>query len=228
MAPPIGRGVAEPLTTSDATREYLRLGLAAEEIQAQLHGRYYEAARRGLVFVATQTAGVQINTDGATATSFCLVNPAGSGRLVIPIRWDLVVTTFPTTPIFGIYSLYASKNTVAAQVTGTAVSEIPAVVGTNGQPVAKALSSATLPAAPTFYRLMEMKGTDSKKVVFGKQIPDVTQFFCAFDGTMILAPGTALSLQQDAADTSNGSGICSVIWEEQPFVDSDLSWEMGG
>ena len=224
MAPPRPLWLAEPLSTSDGEKDPTRIGLQAEGIQAKLHGRYYEASLRGRVFIATQTAGVQIITQGGTTSSFSLANPAGSGRNLVPIRWDLVMTATPGTPVVGIYGLYVNRDPRAAAVTGTAVAEFPVLLGTNAQAVGEPLTSSTLPAAPTLIRTLGFKGTDSKKVPVGSQRPYIQPYAIDFDGSIVLAPGTALSIQQNVGDTSNGSGICSVIWEE---VDIDsIAMEM--
>ena len=207
--PTLIQGKVGPQILAEGSEAIIRLGRGAELIVSELHGKYYEQTFRGNVFVATQTAGIAINTQSGQATSFALANPAGSGKNCSLIRWDVVMTALPATPVVGVYGLYVNTNTIAAAVTGTAVTPFPGLLGTNYQPVAKPFSTATVPANPTLFRVLETKLTGAATT-----IPYLPQFFIDFDGTCILTPGTTICLQQIAADTTNGSAINSVVWEE--------------
>lgn len=184
-------------------------GRNAEVIVSELHGKFYTQAFQGNLFSAVQTAGVTVLTAGATTASFALANPLGSGKLLVPVRFEMVITVTPATPVLGAYALYVNVNPAAAVVTGTALVPIPAMVGTSTQPAGKPFTTATLPVAPTLWRLINTRYTGAVTT-----IPNMPALAIDFDGTAILTPGSTLSLQQIAGDSTNASALCAIIWEE--------------
>ena len=124
----------------------------------------------------------------------------------------MVFTTINATPATGLYGLYVNTNVAAAAVTGTAVTAIPGLVGTNYQPAGKALSTSTLPAAPTLFWPFGFKETGG--VVTAVPVTGLPSFHIDFDGTVVLTPGTAITPQLGTADTTNGTVICTFRWEE--------------
>jgi len=202
------QGQVGPSVLTDGTQAApLRQGRTGEGLITQLHGKYYESNLRGSVFVATTTAAT-LSTLG-TAVSFALTNPAGSTKNASIIRVEVGITTAPATPVVGIYAIYVNSNPVAAAVTGTALATAPALIGSNLSSSVKAFTTATLPATPTLYRVLQNKETGASTT-----IPYLPTFAIDFDGTMILGPGTALSVQQNTADATNASAIITVVWEE--------------
>jgi hypothetical protein len=190
-----------------------RSGLDSELVVTELHGKYYEVCRLGNIFFACMTAGVILPAPAATAANpFTLANPAGSGKNVVPISFDLVFTIMPGTPVVGTYGLYVNTNVVAAAVTGTAIVPVPGFLGSNFQPVAKPFSTATVPAAPTFLMPFSTKLTGAATT-----IPNLPSYHIDFDGRVILGPGSAITPQQTAADTTNATVICAMCWEEVPI-----------
>jgi hypothetical protein len=204
-------GQVGPEVASDGAEVNLRLGKGAELIVSELHGKYAEQSYRGNVFVACQTAGVQLATVAGTAPSFSLFNPASSGKYLALIRWDMVLTVAAGTPVIGAYMLTVNTNPIAAATTGTAVVPIPGIVGGTSTAVGKPLTSATLPANPTLYRPFVNHLTGAITT-----IPNMPGFFIDFDGTCLIAPGCTISVGQLNVDTSNASALCGVIWEEIP------------
>src|SRR5436309_3544891 len=139
-------GSVGPVVWADGTDGGLRFSRSGEQIVSELHGKYAEQSFRGNVFWAAMTAGVILPAPAATANNpMTLANPAGSGKNLFLISFDMVVTVIPGTPLTGLYGLYVNTNPVAAAVTGTAIAPIPALVGSNYQPVAKPLSTSTVP-----------------------------------------------------------------------------------
>lgn len=203
-----------PQTQSDGSHTSLRLGRTGEQVITELHGKYYEQAVRGNVFWATMTAGVLLPAVGATsANSMTLANPAGSGKNISLISFDMVITTINVTPATGGYGLYVNTNIVAAAVTGTAITPIPALIGSNYLPVAKPLSTSGVPVAPTLLKAFGYKETGG--VVGAVPITGLPSFHIDFDGTVILIPGTAITPQTTGtADSTQPVVLCSFCWEE--------------
>lgn len=206
-------GQVGPTLLSDGATAAFRQGRSAEQVITELHGKYAEQTLRGNTFWATMTAGVILPAPAATAANpFTLANPAGSGKNLVLISFDMVVTVIPGTPLTGLYGLYVNTNVVAAAVTGTTITPLPGLLGSSFAPVAKALSTSTVPAAPTLLLPFGQKVTG--EVVTANPSPGLPAFHIDFDGRVALAPGTAITPQQTVADTSNATVLCSVCWEE--------------
>jgi hypothetical protein len=142
-----------------------------------------------------------------------LFNPPSSGKNISLISFDMIVTAINATVATGGYALMVNTNTVAAQVTGTAIVPIPGLVGSNNLPVAKPLSTSTLPAAPSIWWPFGYKETGG--VVTAVPISGVPSFHIDFDGMGILTPGTAVTPQiVGTADTTNATVLCAFRWEE--------------
>jgi len=205
-----------PTTNSDNTNPQVRSGKAAEIIVSELHGKYAEQTYRGNVFWACMTAGVILPAPASTANNpFTLANPAGSGKNLNLISFDMIMTVIPGTPLTGLYGLYVNTNVIAAAVTGTAIVPLPGLIGSNFQPVAKPFSTSTLPAAPTLILPFANKITGEVATVV--PIMGLPSFHIDFDGKMSIAPGSAITPQQTVADTTNATILCAMCWEELPI-----------
>jgi hypothetical protein len=202
-----------PELMSDGASTALRLGRTGEQIVTELHGRYYEQTVRGALYWATMTAGVIFPAPAnLTNNPMTLANPAGSGRNVSLVAFDMVFTTINATAATGLYGLYVNSNVVAAAVSGTAIVPVCGVVGSNFQPVAKAFSTSTIPAAPTLMKPLAFKLVGG--VASAVPITGLPSIHVDFDGTFILTPGTAVTPQIGTADTTNATVLCSFCWEE--------------
>lgn len=191
----------------------IRQGKTGDLVVTQLHGQYYESNYRQKIFWATMTAGVIFPAPAATVANVCtLANPAGNLSNISIIAFDMVMTVIPTTPLSGLYGLFVNTNPIAAAVTGTAGTPIPGIVGANNQPSAKFFTTSTLPVAPTLLLPFGQKITGA--VAGTVPISGLPAFHIEFNGTLILAPGTAITPQQTVADTANATVICSWRWAE--------------
>jgi hypothetical protein len=98
-----------------------------------------------------------------------------------------------------------NTNVVAASVSSTALRPIPALVGSNDQPVAKVFTTSTVPAAPTYFRPLVTKESTSTNPSW------LAAIALDFDRTCTLSPGTAIIPQQTAADTTrSGGGLAGI------------------
>jgi hypothetical protein len=120
------------------------------------------------------------------------------------------ITTAPGTSTLGVYGLYVNNNPIAAAVTGTAITPICCSVGAGAQPVGRPFTSATLPVAPTIFRIVGQRYAAYPASGLPQAPLDLD---C--DGFIVLQPGTSICIQQVTADTtSNASAICAITWEE--------------
>lgn len=208
------QGQTGPQAVSDGIQIPPRMGRGGELVVTEYHGKYYEQAYRGNVYTAASgsTGNVLVGSTQASVQAFTLANPAGSGKNLSLIRLEVTLATAPGTAVVGGYGLAVNTNTVAAAVTGTATTPVSAVVGSNNQPVGKALTAATLPAVPTLFRAFATKFSTSAGTNNGQFL---APFTIDFDGSVILTQGSAISVcQLGGTDTTNAAVVCSMTWEE--------------
>ena len=195
------KGSVGPFRGSDGVDTPLRLGRDSELIVTELHGKYYEQSLRGNLFHATiDTAGVALAVAGTTA-GIALANPAGSGKLLSLVRIALALIS--GTYVVGAIMHGVNSNPVAAPVTGTAITPIPGLIGSNFQPVGKPFKTATLPVAQTALRPFALKNATPPFSIITEDV----------DGQIILSQGATWSLFVVGADTTPLE-IASVTWEE--------------
>jgi hypothetical protein len=206
-------GQVGPQILSDGTMPVLRASKTGELVVAELHGKYAEQTYRGNVFWATMSVGVIFPAPGAFfALPMTLTNPVGSGKNLNLISFDMVFTAIPGTPLTGLYGLYVNSLPTAAAVTGTAIPVQPGLIGSGYQPVGRAWSTSTLPSAATLLLPFATKVTGEVAAVV--PILGESSYHIDFDGRVALAPGTSITPQMTAADTTNASVLCAFCWEE--------------
>lgn len=165
--------------------------------------RYQESTLNGQMFVASTQAGVALSLLSATATGFILSNPAGSGRIIIPV--EIIVA--PTTAPAGVSTLYvaANVNTIAAATVHTTPLVVRStLLGSSAIGVGLADSAATLPATPVVVRAIP-GGPVATGSINSMNIKDEVA------GSFALMPGSTISIQ---ALTTAISAVISVTWLE--------------
>lgn len=214
MTDVITAGQVGPQTLSDGVvGGRVRQGRGAEQIVSELHGKYYESTYRGNLFWATMSAGVIFPAPAATANNpVTLYNPFGSGKNLVLVSFDMVLTVIPGTPLTGLYGLYINNVPQAAAVTGTALAAQTGLIGSAVSAVGKALTTSTVPVAPTLF--LPFGGKVTGEVAAVVPITGLPAYHIDFDGKVILAPGTAITPQQTVADTTNATVLCAFSWEE--------------
>lgn len=199
-------GQVGPQALSDGVHTSVRLGRNGELITTELHGRYFEQSLRGNVYHAcTPNTGIAIATSSTTA-GFAIANPLNSGRVVslISVRLGLISGTYT----LGTIMQGVLTNPIASQVTGTALTPIPGLIGSGHTPNAKVFTNATLPSAPTPLTPFSLKN-GSATASFNTISDDI-------NGKIVLSPGAAWCLYSIGNDTSPLEMV-SVCWEEVPY-----------
>lgn len=166
--------------------------------------RYYESVVRGNCFGVANQAGVTSQAGlSVTTPVLTLYNPAGSGYNGV-LLYAGSVATIAVAASMTIW-LGVNTNIAAAAVTGTATTaHRNLLLGNGAQPHLQPLLAATLPATPVAIATLGLvPGTlavnsQNPFYVIGRE----------FAGSVILAPGSALSLQ-----TSTASGAAG-LWGE--------------
>lgn len=174
-------------------------------INTELHPRYMRAVLAGNVFAASNTAAVTFGTAlTATAVTFTLSNPSGSGKNLAIIKTTLAVAAASTA---GSIVYAVNVNQAAAQVIHgtpiTAVINCKLGGAINSGNVGLVDSACTLPAAPS--ALLPFAFVPVTATATTGNIVDYV------DGQIVLQPGTAITMQ---GITSVGTGLFGMVWEE--------------
>lgn len=176
------------------------------EMLTQLHGKYYQAAKDGVLWHAVTTAaGVAPGTDSeATAQAVSLYNPPGSGM-------DLVVQCGRIAYVSGTLGageFHWTKNTdsAAAAPTGTAMVISAGYLGGGAGP-AVALQAATVPAAPTLVRVF-----CSLDALVATSVVGLGGFVDEVAGAIVVPPGMSVNLAADAAAGTTPLVAISIMW----------------
>lgn len=190
---PMGDGVLQ---------EYPRTGKTGELVVNQAVAKYYEAASRGKVFHACNQGAITFGTGlTATAVTFTLSNTLGSGVNLVVLHCGVTFITSTTAGSL-VYAANVSPS-AAAVVHGTPLTVYNAKLD-GGPGLGLADAAATLPAAPVAVRTLASGFTTNAN----------TSVHDYVDGAIIVAPGTALSIQ---GITIVGTGLIGMTWTEVPL-----------
>lgn len=195
----VAQGVA-----ADGALDELRLTRQKGLATADAHGRYFDAVDRGNCFFACLTSPCTWGTAlTATAVTYTLYNPSGSGKNLVLLETTATVITQTAAG-----SVVYAVNDIPGQVipvTTTALTIRNCKLGGGASSVARAYSAATLPAAPiavrNFFSVAATAATGLSPVILTDEVA----------GRIILPPNTAVTLQ---GITIAGTGFVSMLWEE--------------
>ena len=207
------RNDPDGLTVNDA----IRTSRDGAQVVTQAHGKYLESNVRGRLYTGVSASGgialiVPANTGGHPT----LWNPSDSGRYVSVVRLALSYVSGNNAPtaIEWAYTLNTGSQVATGGVIATATRVAP--VGVLGGVLDnKAIWSPTtnaFAAAPTFLRPTGIS------LFTGVAATAVAPFLMRadYDGDLVIAPGTAISLCSQAATTTALFQV-AVTWEEFPI-----------
>jgi hypothetical protein len=206
--------VRGPLYGGTGTPSPFTADFSGAQRTADAHGRYLDAVTRGNMYGACQFAGTTIPAGlSASPTTLTLYNPAGSGKNAVILFAS--VTFLVAFAAASIIALAVSPTSQQAAVSGTAVVPINLLVGSQGQAVVKAFTTATLPSAPAAGSTVAIMGAGLTGAI--TTTPAAVVMSREFAGSLVLAPGTALSFQASTASGASGAAA-EFIWEEVPVL----------
>ena len=221
---PINQGRVGPLSNyQDNSTPDALLGKAGETITSDLHGKWYQQAVRGNVYyMSTVAAGLAVPIETTTAPLVMLWNPAGSGKNAELIRFSAaqVSGTSVGTPVGlqGIINAGASTaGTSAISVFARNVfntNTYNAVLGGPNNSVMNSSSQGTNTITAVTRWLHTMFGTSAMVSTSQTNNPVVVNY--DFDGTLILAPGTAVFVAATAASVALFAQ--TLVWAEVPIL----------
>ena len=205
--------------SADGSTPSINMGRANEALVAELHGKYFTQCYRGNVFLASTTAaGVVVPIYTTLTPTYSVWNPAGSGKLLVPIV-SLIGWT-ATTAALGSYVWTATTN-AGANISTTA----PFVAFGSGTALNANLGSGkvsqmrigsggttTLVAAPTFYR-----ETGCQIIVTTAATGAAPGWIWRdeWDGAGIIPPGNAIHLMGTTAIATTVT--VSLVYAEVPL-----------
>lgn len=183
----------------DGSATTVNLGRANDLLAAHLHGKYFEQCYRGnLYYASTVSGGVVIPIASTITPTYTIWNPAGSGKLCVPLV--TLIGWRATTPALGSYVWHLTTNAgsnIATAGTFVAIGT-PGVVVQNcnlGSGKVSAMfvattGTTTLTPAATFYRDtgLNVLPTTAASVTSGWIWRD------DWDGTGVIPPGNAIHL----------------------------------
>lgn len=201
------QGQVAPQTLSDGFPASIRLGRSGEVVIQELHGVYYEQAKRGNLFTASVgVAGVAPGTVVGTAAAFSLYNPAGSGKDIVLLISNLAYLS----GTLGAGALFYCQNAIGT-VAPTGGTACPTLASNGGAAagVGVALSGSTLPVAPKVIGTMgSLTAMLASTAVQPYALKDEIK------GLIIVQPGGIFSIQAVAVAGTVPLVILGLAWEE--------------
>lgn len=197
------------ITAAPGTTNTGRSEKTGASVVSQGHGSYVEAVMQGNVYGVCSQAGVTTQAGlSLTTPTLTLDNPAGSGKNLS--IWYVGVTYSVIFAAIAAVWVAVGTNTVAAAITaGTlTVTHRNMKLGLANDCVGIPRLATTLPAIPVGISLL---GTGLTGAV--ALFPTIKPLGRWFDGSLILKPGTNLTVQTSAASGAAGQW-CEFIWEE--------------
>ena len=165
----------------------------------EISGKFYAMARAGRVFSASAlVAGVTIPVNTATAMTFGIFNPAGSGINVELCRFAV------GTVAAGVATIGTFLATLSKQLPSSVTAAVNTVNPMSGQaPSATAFTVATFVASTQHIPLISSFATSSQNA----QVYD-------FDGLLVLPPGWAMAIT--SSPVQSAVNMPSLFWAEHP------------
>jgi hypothetical protein len=212
--------ISAPKNLTDGQYTNFSGGSMGELIAADIWGKYGEMARRGWVYTASGTL-LTIPVYTTLTNGPALWNPAGSGKLVVPLKIMLSPGGLGTPVITGLVGCFLNS------AGSTAATGAPVITWTNILPIGTALGRqgtattmfanavvtyTTQPAA--FYHIglgMWKSGTDA--------ISLPTTLVHDFDSAVMIWPGSLFAIGGTPAATST-TYITSIMFAEIPLLAS--------
>lgn len=208
--------VCGPQVVNDNNPALNRLGNSGEQIVQNLYGDYAELTRRGLVYTARSGAAAAIPINSTLTNSPTLWNPASSGKLVYLLQLLLSPGAIGTPVLTGL-TLSWLKNTGdgvgtgAPIVTFTNIAPTGNLVGRGAATTRFANAVVTFTTQPAVLMDLGIMHWLEGTAATGAMLPVMYDF----KGTVVLPPGTSVSVGAIAATSST-------FWTSMVFAEVPL------
>lgn len=184
----------------------LRGGRKGEVLSSPMNSKYSQMTLDGECFIGSNALGTPVTTQpglSATTPALTLYNPATSGVNLVLLKVNIGITTAPAANTV-LALAYNAIDTVGPTST-TAANVVSSLIGSQTSPLGKCSRIATLTAAPTAFKYLG--GILAAASTTGYDISE------NIDGEVIIAPGTAISIQSTTAVAI----LASFTWQEIPL-----------
>lgn len=203
-----------PTQSNKSGQNNVAQGWLNELLVTELNPKYAALTQNQNVFTASLQAATSVSLlSTATATGYILSNPAGSGKNLVLLEANIQLAATEVATGTNLVLAFNNNPIAAAVVHTTPLTVAATLIGSGAAAVAKVDSAATLPAVPTALRPIGLA-----QITFGTaataglaQVPTIKE---VFDGSIVLAPGTSVSL---ATITTAISVLASFTWAETPI-----------
>ena len=200
--------VGQQLTGDGATPpQGVRQGKLGDMIVSELHGKYYEQAVRGNLFIASNVAAQAVSVALTTTyTGLCLSNPLGSTKNLVLLGGQYALSVAPA----AIASLHLIGGySATTNVTHTTPLAAPGIqnclLGTGAAGSAKVDSASTI-VNPGY--IMGLGSGFTAAALYS-----TTPLWIDFAGLVVLPPGAWVAWGALTAVT----GFATLAWEEVPI-----------
>lgn len=200
-----------PVVAGDTNQPIARSGREGEVVVTELHGKYFEQARVGRLYVATTAAaGAAVPIFSNVIQQFLIWNPPGS--LVMGVLDKVIFGYVSAAFVPGYFCLAHSLTTQAQPGTTTLAPTFGARVGSLSTGKIQVYTPGTVATALTIYRPLNI----SVDTAVGASTNAPWKFSEDFDGDVLIPPGGLLAVAANAAQTA----VCAIaaLWEEVPYV----------
>lgn len=230
MAVPI-QGQVGPQVVQDGVTATLRIGKSAEQVVQELHGRFYEQAYRGALFMGGMTALTSIanvtfttGTLGATCTPIVGVWNPGTATVNLAILQALLSITITAATATGcapfvwavstgnnsltLGNVPVSRKTLATSGSQAKVFGGAALTGLTNNLVV-AIGSALTGGQSVSASVVEGTVAAPPTIASGLTVENL-------DGSILVPPGCVLALLSTTTAVAH-SAVSGLIWEEVPL-----------
>jgi hypothetical protein len=194
--------------TPDGQSGDLNIGKQNEQLVAEIHGPWYQAAIRGALFSFNVTAKTINVISAAYVSVFALYNPIGSGKIAEVV--DLDMGLLSGTLVVNVLGLYWAGAPTSSASTFTT----PSVFGTNhfggvpGKGGNAIIPYTALTHSGTPARIAVLNSWNSTAVVVGMPM------HYDFNGKLLLYPGDLISAAMSTAVSTSSSVDLGIRWAE--------------
>lgn len=191
--------------TDGSKTDLERIGQQLDRIVSQLHGQMYEQALRLNMFFAANQAEQAVSVDlTATYTGFCLSNPAGNTKNLVPRQVSFGINTHQVALAgLGLLGGYAAAGVTAYTSTLTTYSTM---LGNATASTGVVSDQDTIVGTPLV--LMPFISTD----IITTGTPAKNIGLVDLGGSIIIPPGGYVAIWAETAVT----GFFGMTWEEIP------------
>lgn len=199
-----------------------RQGKTSEAIVGQAHGKYYEAASRGLLFGACEQSGVAPGTSLGTTACLSLYNPIGSGKLVAvkKVSVGYISGTLGAGTIFHCGNMPGNAGTIGAVAQPSGGTSLTIYNRHLGMQVllASAKSIAEVRTGSTVTTPVALRPFCSLQASLASTAVGPWAMTEDVDGEFVIEPGFCYQLQAIAAAGSTPLVAPGITWEEIPII----------